>query len=255
MTDKVNQTLHTTLSKELSTSTREEQAVQTYTLQITDKLGNTHIFEDITWTDNETIQEVEYISRFVSFKRDEIQRNIIRAQGLVENPIEERFYYERREYSGYIYKCMCGTLCNHPISIECLIMCRHCNSEKIRYTKDECSQCYELHHQQIRISQSRMNSPTINDENGDEWTLFQEEEDELYVGRIILFTTRPNGEKTLGEIKKINKTTIRVEGLSIRKVKGKEYPIGKPYVVQLSCVYVYDDDNDDNMDLYKGEVN
>ena len=221
-----------------------------HTLQITDRLGNIYNYENITWTDNETIQEAQRISKFLVRKRQEIRRNIIHTHPL--EVLTERYYYERREFSGKIYQCMCGTLCNHPINLACLIMCRHCNSEKIRYTKNECAQCYELHHTKIRISQSRKNLPIINDENGDVWVLFQKEEDELYVGREILFTTRPDGEKTLGQIKKINRTTICVEGLSIRKVRGKEYPIGKPYIVQLSCVYVYDDDD---MDLCKGEVN
>ena len=142
-------------------------------------------------------------------------------------------------------------------------ICYHCQTEH-RYTrfvksKHKCNECWKIHNENLRINPSEVsqsatglkkrNPPTIVDDNGDQWHLAEPEE--LDVGREILFTKSTFDEQTLAIIEKVNKKSVRVKAT----MKRGKYPIDRMYTVTFPCVYVWDDDNDNEPTYIKGEVN
>ena len=139
--------------------------------------------------------------------------------------------------------------------------CRFCNTEKrvgvhrvSRYPwKYGCcsNKCYDIHLKDVRINPSKvkLNPPIIVDNKRDQWHLAEYEE--LNVGREVLFMKNPTDEQTLAIIEKVNKKSVRVKAT----MKRGKYPIDRMYIVTFPCVYVWDDDDDDEPTYIKGEIN
>ena len=222
------------------------------------------VYWDITWNpDTQNVHQARRIAQYINRIRHASlpQGNpwrLYRGPQVTVKLEGETLEWIRHDFGRIPFDCMYSSLYNHPIYICQVMTCNFCNKEQRVYRQEYsptnrwcCYYCDDIHVRYMRINPSKVkrNPPTIVDDNGDQWNLAEPEE--LDVGREVLFMKSPTDEKTLAIIEKVNKKSVRVKAT----MKRGKYPIDRMYTVTFPCVYVWDDDNDDEPTYIKGEVN
>ena len=211
------------------------------------------VYWDITWNpDTQNVHQARRIAQYINRIR---HASLPLGHTTLEG---ETLEWIRHDFGRIPFDCMYSSLYNHPIYICQVMTCNFCNKEQRVFWQEYsptnrwcCYYCNDIHVRYMRINPSKVkrNPPTIVDDNGDQWYLAEPEE--LDVGREVLFMKSPTDEKTLAIIEKVNKKSVRVKAT----MKRGKYPIDRMYTVTFPCLYVWDDDNDNEPTYIKGEVN
>tara|TARA_B100002051_G_C16511356_1_gene522989 strand:- start:25 stop:768 length:744 start_codon:yes stop_codon:yes gene_type:complete len=233
----------------------EEEISQSKTENLIFKfLSVTSRFVDAVWDpENQTLEEVKKNAQFIDKRRDGLV-TFFNQRKYNELPYE-KIFYARYIFEGVVCKCTFSSYFNHPYNIREMNQCLDCDRyfDIPNLQNSVCYKCHHKNHSPVRINASsvieRRNPEILVDTAGQQWHLA--ETSELIVGREVLFTKRVRDEQTIGTIEKINKKTVIVKA----EDKREKYKAGRLFKVEIPCLYVWDDDDDDEPTTIKGEIN